>query len=177
MSFATSSDLESWLGVDFDAADHTRAEGLLQAATNTIKAYTDQTIEQVVDDVEVKDGRNRRVLLLDEIPVTAVSSVVEDGTTLTVDDDYVWSETGELTRVGGCWPADPRTVTVTYTHGYATVPGELKDLCTALAARVWINPEQAAQRDFDQVSFTSASGIQGVAMTEFERRIADRHKP
>jgi hypothetical protein len=71
-------------------------------------------------------------LFLPSLYVTAVSDVIVDGSPLTVEDDYVWTSAGIVTR-GGCWGYG--LVTITYTHGYTTVPAEITAVVQAIAQR------------------------------------------
>jgi hypothetical protein len=76
-------------------------------------------------------------LILSRRFVTAVASVVEDGTTLTQDTDF-WLDagTGILHRIGDAsgysrtWSA--AKIVVSYTAGFATVPTDLKGAATDL---------------------------------------------
>jgi hypothetical protein len=74
--------------------------------------------------------------------VTAVTSVTDGGTLLTVEDDYIWSAAGVLTRgVGGyvgSWGYG--SVVVAMTHGYAIPPGEVTAIVQAVAQRAVANP-------------------------------------
>lgn len=91
-------------------------------------------------------ARWHEYLMLDHIPLRAVSSVYEDydarhgtqggafgaSSLLTVGDEYVpvWDmtdsdgnsvgRTGMIQRYGSSWPSDPGTVKVTYTAGYTS---------------------------------------------------------
>lgn len=78
-------------------------------------------------------------LYLPNWPVTTLTSVIEDGTTLTLDTDfYADLDTGLLTKASWSWPwssgtaewtTEPHGVVVTYTAGYVqatTLPADLK---------------------------------------------------
>jgi hypothetical protein len=70
----------------------------------------------------------RRSLRLSRRPVTAITSIVEAGVTLTADDYEMDASAGMIDRLSGdcvtCW-AIGRT-TVVYVAGWATVPDDLK---------------------------------------------------
>jgi len=75
-------------------------------------------------------------------PVTAVSSVVVDGVTLTVNTDYRWEAGGNgrpgllIRRVNGydsVWT--DAEATVTYVAGWATLPGPLRGVVCTMAKR------------------------------------------
>jgi hypothetical protein len=143
---ATPSDLASHLQQDVDTSTATL---LIECATAVVQQMCGgQRIVQVTDDVATILGTSDSWLDLPQIPVTAVTSVVRDGTTLAVGVDYkvfgnrLWSRRGWQSNIG--WPVDyvngygytepaawrpsygdswlgpePGAVTVTYTHGYA----------------------------------------------------------
>ena len=77
----------------------------------------------------------RRTLILSRRPVTAITSIVEAGVTLTADDYELDAAAGMIDRLSGdcvtCW-ASGRT-TVVYVAGWATVPDDLKLAATKLA--------------------------------------------
>lgn len=78
--------------------------------------------------------------------VTAISSVVEDGVTLSADEYEVEKATGILTRLDEndepiSWPCGK--IVVTYTAGFATVPGDLRLAAQAALREQW----SAFQRD------------------------------
>ena len=79
-------------------------------------------------------------LILSRKPVTAVATVVEDGTTLTVTTDYETdSAAGVLIRLSDdneiCWPGVK--IVVAYTAGWGTVPDDLKLAAVKLAGVLW----------------------------------------
>jgi hypothetical protein len=152
-AFCTVDDLEEFLQVVI-ADDNASATAAIAAASAAIQNYCRQTISQVAAEVlTLTVADYRRTILLPEQPVTAVASVVEDGTTLTVGDHYQWTRSGLLTRVGRNWATGWQDVVVTYTHGYATIPDDLKSVCIRAAARAY----QAGLRS------ASVSGITGIA--------------
>ena len=135
--FCTISDLEAFLQVTI-AADSDSAARAITEASEAIRNYCRQQIDQVEDDEYTFDVEGTPTkLFLPELPVTEVSEVVEDGDTLTVDDDYKLGRHGILHRIGGHWCPGVQTVTVTYTHGLATIPEDIKAICVRAAARAY----------------------------------------
>jgi hypothetical protein len=136
-------DLETFLGTSFTDAQLDRAELVLEAASGLFVTYADgQVIEEVEETVRL-DGNGTQVLLLPQLPVTAVESVEVDGEALTEDDHFRWSEKGILQRVCGRWPDLLGVVSVTYTHGYPEVPQDVKLAVLRAAARTMRNPAGA----------------------------------
>lgn len=140
---ATPADLNALLQTTVDS---TLATLLLECATGVVQDAAGQRIVQVVGDTTgTIVGDSDSWLSLPQIPVTAVTSVVLDGTTLTLGTDYkvfgnrLWRKQGWQTNIG--WPMDwqwgtwvqwppsppnsttwftgpePSGVVVTYTHG------------------------------------------------------------
>jgi len=126
MGFCTQTDVEELLQITIaDAAKIASVERAITEATSAIKNYTHQEIEQTEDDEITLDcsGISSK-LFLPQLPVTEVSVVVEDDETLTAgsDEDYQLGQWGVLHRVSAKWAAGIQIITVTYTHGHATIP-------------------------------------------------------
>lgn len=151
-AFCTIDDLEAFLQVVIPDGNAS-ATAAIAAASAAIQNYCRQRIEQVAADVlTLTVEAHRSVIVLPEQPVTAVASVVEDGTTLTVGTDYRWTAAGLLVRQSRAWNSGWQEVVVTYTHGYATIPDDLKAVCIRAAARAY----QAGLRA------SAAGGIAGI---------------
>lgn len=152
MTFATASDLASYLQQDVDTAT---AELLLDLATGAIQSATGQTVEQVTDDAVTVAAPSGEKLVLPERPASTPTLVKVDGSAVTdyyadVPDDPL--EPTVLYRPGGweAWDSVTGTllrVEVTYTHGYATIPAEIKGICLDVAARAYRNPEGLRSRE------------------------------
>lgn len=193
MAFATPDDLRVELGISsFTEDQEARALLRLDGATAAIQRYCRQTIEYVASDVVKLTGTWSRGLVLPELPVTAVSSVVVDGDTLTSGTDYEWDNQRTLWRKPTEWrwsdwswrypaPSDwdshwggPSTaITVTYSHGFSTLPGEVVSICIQAAARGWSAPGGESRLTIGSWSVAygpeAAGGV--VALTREERRI------
>lgn len=110
--------------IDADAILSAASDAVIDAAGCPI-AQTTSTVTLVVDDprdVDLPGG-----------PVTAISSVLLAGVAVTG-----WSKFGGALRMPstrwwghGCLPVE---ITVTYTHGYPTIPGDIIDLVCGMAA-------------------------------------------
>lgn len=112
---------------------------LIENATQLIRDHCDQHLEDQPGLEVTLDGSGAAWLFLHEIPVRAVSSVVEDGTPLTegASEDFLWYSHGALLRVGARWTSKPQSVVVTYDAGYETVPSALRAVCAAMVARAF----------------------------------------
>jgi hypothetical protein len=101
-------------------------------------------------------------------PVTAVSSVVLDGTTLDADDYRLVY--GRLWRSSGWgWGCEPRDVVITLTHGFAEVPPEVRQLVCDLAIAGMSAASEGARvpgmvsESIDDYTVTWAQGAEAVA--------------
>ena len=155
--FCTVEQVEDFLNLTIiDNADNVAScVRAISAVTEAIKNYCQQTIEQEADDEITLDCDGGDMLFLPELPVTAVASVVEDDETLTVTEDYILGQYGILHRVGRDWLSGVQVITVTYTHGYATIPDDIVDVATRSAARVY----QAGLRAKEHEGITGVASL------------------
>ena len=77
---------------------------------------------------------NRNLIMLPSAHVTAIDSITIDGTTLVADTDYYWdAPNGWLRRRPQTWPHD-KFAMVSFTHGYATTPADVKAIVFELVS-------------------------------------------
>jgi len=132
--FAVPSDLSDLLGVSaYTGTKLAQATLWLQAASDEIRSVTGQQITRN-STTAILPGVEDYWLELPQLPVVSVESVAMDNGPVT---DYRLIQ-NKLYRWYG-WQDlfiifEPRTVSVAYTHGYATVPGDLVTLCCSLAS-------------------------------------------
>jgi len=193
--FCAIADVSDFLQIEISDADKVAScQRAITEATAAIRNYCRQYIELVEDDEHTFDVRPARWnLLLPEVPVVEVSSVVEDGETLTADDDYQVDNSGQIWRVSRRWTAGIQIVVVTYTHGYETIPDDVIGVCTRAASRAYqagLKAEDAAGvpgiaskalGDFS-VSFTGdgAEGVMGASAARMlllsEKDVLDKYR-
>jgi hypothetical protein len=144
--FCTVADLAAFLQITIDASSVPALAAITEASA-AIRNYCRQVLDVVADDAYTFDMELSRQtkLFLPELPVTAIDSVVEDGETLVVDDDYKLGSYGILHRIGAYWTAGIQIITVTYTHGYATIPDDIAGVCKRAAARAYQSGLRAAE--------------------------------
>lgn len=170
MVYATAEQLRVHL--DLATIDTARANQLLDRASKAVRSAAGVTIDEATETITV-DGTGTGVILLPNYPVTAITSVTEDGTALVVDDDYTWARSGVLERVKKSWPTKQRSVVVAYTHGYVTadLPEELGVVTVDVAARAWQNPIDVRQEGIG--NYTASYGA-GVSLTPDEVEMVRR---
>jgi len=185
--FATASDLATRLGVTFTTAESTRADALLTDASGIIQDEVGQTIELVTDDVLVRPGTYDNRIRLPQRPVVSVASIagaLMDQTPVDLGTDSWYLDGDEIVRaafplgierhffsVGNGWLGDTFTLTITYTHGYSTIPTIVKTVCTEMVARVWLNPNPAIQAETygsEQITYYD-NAVSGLLLTDTER--------
>lgn len=170
MAYATPADLATYLGEEFDSSESTRADELLVEATGEIDHAAGQSFDEVIGDTVTLDGPGWYLLVLPAWPVTDITDVTEDGTTLTVDDDYQWSATGMVWRIGRSWSGQPRSIGVTFDHGYATIPPVVRSTCIQAAARAFTNPGGMSSESIGSYSYrVREANATGVKLTPVER--------
>jgi hypothetical protein len=134
------------------AQDETLARYIRQASGDIVR-YCNRDLAQATVTDRFRPPRHRvtyggvvqrvELLLLSRPPVTAVASVVEDGTTLTTADWELDEDSGRLWRLdsdGNRASWAPAPIAVTYTGGYVMVtglPDELERACLDLVKARW----------------------------------------
>ncbi len=115
--------------------DQTLADTYLDVASTAVRDAAGCPISSVTSTVDLWAEDCSTDLRLPGGPVTAVASVVLDGTTLTEGTNYVLRQ-GALYRPCG-WLSRrtlPDPVTVTWTHGLTPVPADIVDLVCRMTA-------------------------------------------
>lgn len=160
-ALASTSELGARLGIDLTDAEESRAAILLSQASDLVRTAAKQHISLVTDDTLILRGQWGSRLKLPERPVSSVASVYstfrdEDPVEIT-SDTYYLDNGGDLVKGGsigvdersfslsGGWLGPAYSLTVTYTHGYSTIPVLAKAITVESVARVWVNPEGATQ--------------------------------
>lgn len=147
-ALATITDLEATTGRTLvgDTDRVTRINRVLEMASAVVRTYTGQLFDLVTGEVVTlrpdRDGRFR----LKERPVVSVASVTDSSAVALTNVEFntdgwllytaAFSQVpGPLFYLGAAWP-----LTVTYTHGYATIPADVVMVVCSMAGRVVANP-------------------------------------
>ena len=151
-TFASQEELAVFSGKEYPT-DDPGALLALQLATDMIQAETFNTIFPTTETIYL-DGEGRPLLLLPSPPIISIDTVIEDGIELIQNTDYyVNLKNGYITRnkpslivISSYWldqtgtsifsGRTPANIEITYTHGYATVPGVVKLVCLSIADRI-----------------------------------------
>ena len=139
-------DFVEWFGLAApNTAQAARIQTALEISSAACRAETQQQLTQGVDTLTLQplsDGQ----LVLPQWPVSAISLLAVDGQTMTDGTDYVWTDRGIVTPLTFrlCGWAFPRTVVVTYTHGWNPLPRDIAGACLSYAKRLYDTPDDEA---------------------------------
>ncbi|WP_411094325.1 hypothetical protein [Streptomyces sp. 021-3] len=106
--------------------------------------------------------------VLPQRPVVSVEGVRAGGQTVHPDR---WRLVRDRLRL-----LDDQAVTVTYTHGYATVPGDVLAVVLSAAARVLNNPSDLRQESAGSVSVTYSAETIGASLAPADRDLLGRYR-
>lgn len=184
---ATAADLAVMLGRTFTPEQQAQAQALLDQASAVVRAYLrlDVSLLTTTDTFTVRAAdrayldspfeTRRGQVVLPQRPVVAVTAVAVNGA---ATDDWELDGNRLLLRAA---PWEGRsTVTVTYTHGWDPVPGDIAAIVMQAANRSLVNPEQIRSESVGGESTTyliPASGeALGVLLSRTEQRVLDRYR-
>jgi len=139
MPLCTQDDVEKLLQIDFGADPDASVAQYIAQADAIVVSYCGQELEagaSLTATLEADPGQTW--LFLPRFPVTAINSVTENATVLTVTDEYRWYQDGRLRRMAGdfdsWWWTGPDGVVVDYDAGYSTIPADVTLAAATLAA-------------------------------------------
>ena len=177
MALCSVGDVEQFLQVDLNST-------VEASVTNTFIPYVDAAIKRYLGhDVEQAtytetfDGNEQQDLFLRHVPVASITSITEDGNTLTEgnESDYVYYENGRLRRIVIRWSGiKPKNIVVTYVGGYeaADIPEQIKQTSARAAARLIMTSLQvSAKADTGEVSSHLADNTN---TTNFDVTLSER---
>lgn len=167
---ATAGDLASFLQQDLDTST---ANLVLTIASAEFEAAADTRFASTTATYTV-EGTGQQIITLPRLPVIAVQSVTVDGVAVT-DYSVVGATLYRLAGFGGATAVAPGVV-VTYTHGYTTVPDDVRGAVLEMAAQAYDNPTRQAREQIDDYAAQSAPGGGGVGLTPHAQRVAGRYR-
>lgn len=177
VAFATAEDLATYIQRDLSAAETATATQALDIATEMIRGYTRQVLSVDAGDIVLLDGRGLYLMRLPERPVTALATVKVAGVTL-VSTEYQWTEMGFLERVRGVWPKGRANIEVTYTHGYTTIPEDIRGVTLELASDLFGGVVgQVAGETLGPYQYTTQQSNGTSTLSDDHRAILGRYRP
>jgi len=190
---ATVADLAASLGRTFTPAEEAQAQALLDQASSVVRSYLRLDITQATTTDTFRMGQSGSCLyrpfdcraggqvLLPQRPITDVTEVRVEGV---VTQDW-WLDGDLLLVRSGPWAWPPTAhqspaVTVTYTHGWHPVPGDIAAIVIQAANRVMVNPSQVRSETVGGESTTylvpTLGEALGVLLSRTEQRVLDRYR-
>lgn len=192
-AFASTADLASYLQQTFTADETATASLLLDLATAAVvRACRGQQISYVANDTVTLRGAYSNRLRLPQRPVVDVTAVLIEDQAVS---DYEWTGKDVLYRPYG-WAFQPGIstpvqavtgailvnpeprpykVTVTYSHGYQTIPDDLRGVCVSVAARAFSNPrglrEEMIGSYREQYAGAGDVLVPGISLSVDEKRV------
>lgn len=174
--YATPDELASYLQQDLDLSSATlalqAASQLFSTRANTMFAATSVTYQT--------PGLGYRELWLPFRPVTAISAirVINDAGTATITDyRRIKNVLYRLAGFGtpGAYPPD--LLEVDLTHGYTTVPDDVKGAVLETAGAAYVSPDVTAKSEsIDDYSISRAANSGGVMLTPAAEKLADLYR-
>ncbi|MFG3660242.1 hypothetical protein [Streptomyces sp. NPDC047706] len=181
-------DLATLLGRTFTPDQEQQAQALLDQASSVVRAYVRQDITRATttDTFTMRRAdpvlhRCAGVVTLPQRPVVEIDAVlVNDVAT----QDW-WQDGNDLVLRSAAWDRPPAAnrppqVTVTYTHGYDPVPGDIKAIVLQAANRVIVNPSGIRSETVGGISTTylipAVGEYLGVLLSRTEQKVLDRYR-
>ncbi|MEU7149210.1 hypothetical protein AB0B15_14410 [Streptomyces sp. NPDC045456] len=184
---ATAADLAVLLGRTFTPAQEAQAQALLDQASSVIRGYLRQDITRATTTATFTMRRPdplrscAGVVTLPQRPVEEVITVAVNG----MATSGWWLDGTDLLVRAWTWdhpPAahHPPRVTVTYTHGWDPVPGDIAAIAIQAANRVLVNPTQVRSETVGGEAVTylvpTTGEALGVLLSRTEMRVLDRYR-
>lgn len=172
-ALATVSQLEGWMQADPGTLPASAAS-TLETVSAIVRAEARQsftrgtsTVTLYPDTLETWGGQTFTRVDLPQRPVVSVASVVdEDGNPVPYE---LRRDTLHLRK--------PCTaVSVTFTHGYAQVPGDVLAVALTAAQRVLNNPSDLRQETVGSMSVTYAAETIGASLSQADKDLLARYR-
>ena len=179
MAFSTATDVETFALIDFHSDLETHlTNNIIPLIDDAIREYVGYDVDYATH-TETFSGNQTKELFLEQRPVIAVTSIVEDGNTLTYgnQEDFLWYNNGRIRRIGSRWSfAYPDNITVTYTAGYdtgggtgITLPNAFKYVSARASARLLESQlVLSAQQEAGEIVAQSSSQVSNFTAADSE---------
>lgn len=157
MAIITVEELAAFMGKTFNSSESAQASAIIDVVEGAIESEIGASFTLVVDDLVRVQADGHGIIELKKKPVTAVTSVMDmDG----VEIDS-WEFDG-LVTIFNLYPQ--QVVDITYSHGFDSVPKDIKGVALGVSSRVMYNPAGLRQETVGAISVTYP-GIGGEAGT------------
>ncbi len=162
-TLATIEELGSFLQQSL-ADFQTEADLALQLSSAAVRSHCRRTFDYVEDDTITLPWRSR--IFLPNPPVLIIGEVTLDDAAIAYD----------LDGSGGMWidGSAGATVAITYTHGFATIPDDVRLVVLRLASRIFKNPTGRVAYNADSLNYAGAADVSPRIITGDEIAILRR---
>lgn len=187
-SLATVADLATLLGRTFTPEQEQQAQALLDQSSSVVRAYVRQDITRATttDTFTMRRAdpllhRCGGIVTLPQRPIVDVATVLVNG----VEVFDWWLDGSELLVRTWAWDRPPSAhqppqATITWTHGYDPVPGDIQAIVMQAANRVIVNPSGIRSETVGGESVTylipAVGEYLGVLLSKTEQRVLDRYR-
>lgn len=165
-ALATVDQLAAWMQVEAGTLPASAAT-TLEIVSSIVRAEARQSFTRSTSTVRLFPSSG--YVALPQRPVVSVSAVVRDGVALTEGRDFTVRH--DRLHVSGSEP-----VSVTFTHGYASVPGDVLAVVLTAASRVLTNPSDLRQETVGSMSVTYASETVGASLAPADKDLLARYR-
>jgi len=150
------------------------AETMLAAISGAIRGYCGWSISREVVEEEEFDTWGTLLFNLPTLLLVSVELLTLEDVDLVENTDYMWSKRGSIRRMGCLWwPFKYRCLVASYTHGYETVPPEIKALCVSVSKRLDIATAGVLQKSVGGISLQFGDRNSTVTLTDAEQGVLD----
>lgn len=167
----TVEELEAFMGREFTEAEEAQAEAIIQTVTAVIESETGVSFELVVDEEIRAQADGYGMIELNAKPIAEVA--VYDIDTDEAHQSYIWDG---MCTIYGLQPNE--VVDIIYSHGYGTVPGDIKAVAYGMSSRILYNPSGLRQETVGAISVTYP-GVGGEAgtinLSKLERNVLEKY--
>ena len=181
MAFCTASDVENYVqfALSSDLETHL-TNNIIPLVEAAVKEYVGYDVEQATQ-TETFTGDQTKDIFLTHLPVNSITSIVEDGITLTQgnENDYVSYSNGRVTRIGKRWSyLKPLNIVVTYNAGYYArsgsdtpkLPIQFKAVTERASARILESTLViASQQEAAEIKGQTSSEVSNFTMADSQR--------
>ena len=181
MAFCTAADVRQYVQFSLDSSLTTHlTDNIIPLVEAAIIEYVGYDVEQTTQ-TETFRGDQTKDIFLTHLPVNSITSIVEDGITLTQgnENDYVSYKNGRVTRIGTRWSyARPLNITVVYNAGYYArgsgtspeLPIQFKSVTERSAARILESTLIiASQQEAGEIVGQSSSAVSNFVLSDSQR--------
>lgn len=171
MALITVEELEAFMGRQFTDTEEAQAASIIDVASFVIESEAGVNFTPVADEEIRLQADGYGMIELNAKPITEVAIYEVDGT-----DEITSAAWDGLCTIYGLEPN--QVVDIVYSHGYSTVPGDIKAVVYGVTSRIMVNPGGLRQETVGAISVTYP-GIGGEAGTinfsTLEKRILAKY--